>query len=149
MSPPKRALGRDGPLVSAVGFGTMSLGGVAYDRKGQTDTEETKFALLDRAHAIGEHFWDSADIYAESEDIIGKWFKRTGKRDDIFIATKFGLRVEGGAIVGESTPEYAKACCERSLKRLDIETIDLYYCHRVDTVTPIEKTIQAMVDLKK
>jgi len=145
MSIPTRRLGRGGPQVSAVGFGGMSLGG-AY---GQKDTEEDKLALLDHAHAIGERFWDTADIYAESEDVIGKWFKRSGKRDDIFIATKFALDYTNMVQTVRSDPEYVKMACDRSLNRLGIETIDLYYCHRVDGKTPIEKTIEAMVELKK
>jgi aryl-alcohol dehydrogenase-like predicted oxidoreductase len=123
----------------------MSIGG-CY---GQQDTVEDKMKLLDRAHEIGQIFWDTADVYFDSEDLIGQWFKQTGKRTDIFIATKFGLDYSTGAQLVYSDPEYVKVACEKSLKRLGIETIDLYYCHRVDGKTPIEKTIEAMVELKK
>ena len=76
--------------------------------------------------------------------------KRSGKRSDIFLATKCGLqRQPNGMHTFCSDPEYVKGACERSLKRLGVDTIDLYYCHRVDGVTPIEKTIEAMVELKK
>ncbi|RFU25491.1 hypothetical protein B7463_g10844, partial [Scytalidium lignicola] len=141
-----RSLGRNGPQVTAIGFGAMSIAG-AY---GQKDTVEDKLKVLDRAHEIGQIFWDTADVYFDSEDVIGQWFKRTGKRSDIFIATKFGLHFDSAANVQteHSDPEYVKSACKRSLERLGIETIDLYYCHRVDTKTPIEKTIEAMVELK-
>ncbi|ETI23801.1 hypothetical protein G647_05607 [Cladophialophora carrionii CBS 160.54] len=146
MSTPTRTLGRNGPQVTAVGFGAMSIGG-AY---GQKDTEADKLAVLDRAHAVGEWFWDTADVYFDSEDIIGKWFKQNPeKRKDIFLATKFGLQYTADFKQSErSDPEYVREACEKSLKRLGIETIDLYYCHRVNRETPIEKTIQALVELK-
>ncbi|KAJ6104271.1 aldo/keto reductase [Penicillium sp. IBT 18751x] len=144
MSAPLRTLGRDGPQVNAVGLGLMSIGGV-YGKAGSLD--ET-VAFLDHAHSTGQRFWDTADVYGESEDIIGEWFKRSGKRSDIFLATKFALTFTATGMEVRSDPEYIKAACEKSLKRLGIETIDLYYCHRVDGKTPIEKTIEAMVKLK-
>ncbi|KAK5652685.1 hypothetical protein OQA88_10279 [Cercophora sp. LCS_1] len=147
MTPPTRPLGRGGPLVSAIGFGAMSLGR-AYDQKSTTSTED-KLKVLDRAWEIGERFWDTADIYADSEDIIGAWFKKSGKRSDIFLATKFGLQYGANwAQTEHSDPEYVKSACDKSLKRLGIDTIDLYYCHRIDSTTPIEKTIEALVELK-
>lgn len=133
--------------MTGVGLGLMSIGG-AY---GQQDTEAEKLALLDHAYAIGERFWDTADVYFDSEDVIGKWFQQNPeKRKDIFLATKFGLVFDQNFKQSErSDPEYIKEACEKSLKRLGIETIDLYYCHRVDGKTPIEKTVQALVELKK
>ena len=117
---------------------------------GATDSDEDRFKLLDAAYAMGETFWDSADVYMDSEDLIGKWFQRTGKRDDIFLATKFALSRSAEGIIGiRSDPEYVKEACERSLGRLGVSTIDLYYCHRVDGKTPIEKTVEAMAQLKK
>lgn len=145
MTVPTRTLGRDGPQVTAIGFGAMSIGGMY----GEAGAEETKQGLLDRAHEIGQHFWDTADIYGDSEDIIGRWFQRTGKRNDIFIATKFAVDYSTGKEIIRSDPEYVKEACQKSLKRLAVDTIDLYYCHRIDTVTPIEKTIEAMVELKR
>ncbi|RFU34188.1 hypothetical protein B7463_g2174, partial [Scytalidium lignicola] len=140
-----RALGRDGPQVSAIGLGFGSLGGF-YGPAGALDE---KVAVLEHAHATGLHFWDMADIYNDSEDVVGEWVKQYGKRNDVFLATKFGLQPQpGGMHTFRSDPEYVKAACERSLKRLGVDTIDLYYCHRVDGVTPIEKTIEAMVELK-
>jgi aryl-alcohol dehydrogenase-like predicted oxidoreductase len=144
MSASFRTLGHDGPQVNAVGLGLMSIGGV-YGKAGPRD--ET-VAFLDHAHSTGQRFWDTADIYGESEDIIGEWFKRSGKRDDIFLATKFALEFTATGMNVRSDPEYIKAACDKSLKRLGIDTIDLYYCHRVDGKTPIEKTIEAMVELK-
>ena len=147
MSTPTRVLGRsaNGPAVPALGFGTMSIGG-AY---GGTRTVEEKLAVLDHAWQIGQRFWDTADIYFDSEERIGEWFKKTGKRSDIFLATKFGLDFTNMVQTVHSDPEYVRFACERSLKKLGVETIDLYYCHRVDGKTPIEKTIEAMVELKK
>jgi aryl-alcohol dehydrogenase-like predicted oxidoreductase len=123
----------------------MSIAGVY----GQKNTLEEKLAFLDRAHEIGERFWDTADVYFDSEDIIGEWFKRSGKRSDIFLATKFGLDYSTGVQTEDSSPEYVREACEKSLNRLGVETIDLYYCHRVNKNVPIEKTIEAMVELKK
>ena len=139
-----RQLGKDGPQVSALGFGAMGLSGFY----GQVEADEERFKLLDRAYELGQTYWDSADAYMDSEDLIGRWFNRTGKRNAIFLATKFGW-VPNGTRMLRSDPEYVKEACEKSLKRLGVETIDLYYCHRVDLKTPIEKTVEAMVELKK
>ncbi|KAL4892579.1 NADP-dependent oxidoreductase domain-containing protein [Aspergillus ambiguus] len=140
-----RILGRDGPEVPAIGFGFGSLGGFY----GPSGTLDEKVALLDHAHAAGLRFWDLADVYMDSEDVVGEWIKRSGKRDDIFLTTKFALqRQPDGRHTFRSDPEYVKMACEKSLQRLGVDTIDLYYCHRVDGVTPIEKTVEAMVELK-
>ncbi|KAJ5486257.1 hypothetical protein N7530_000557 [Penicillium desertorum] len=145
MSLPTRSLGRNGPEVPAVGLGLMSLGSVY----GSAGSLEDKVAFLEHAHSIGARFWDTADLYFDSEDAVGEWLK-TGNRNDIFLATKFAIQwnTSTGIQTVRSDPEYVKAACEKSLKRLGIETIDLYYCHRVDGVTPVEKTIEAMVELK-
>jgi aryl-alcohol dehydrogenase-like predicted oxidoreductase len=118
---------------------------------GAPEPDEARFKVLDRALELGETFWDSADVYLDSEDLIGKWFAYSGKRDQIFLATKFGNKSLPGQKVRviDSSPEYCKEACEKSLKRLGIECIDLYYCHRVDKKTPIEKTVEAMAELKK
>ena len=134
-----------GPQVTALGFGAMGLSAFY----GAPESDEERFKVLDRAYALGETFWDSADVYLDSEDLIGKWFKRTGKREDIFLATKFANSVKDGKVMVRSDPEYVKEACAKSLKRLGISTIDLYYCHRLDGQTPIEKTVEAMVELKK
>ncbi|KAJ5561597.1 hypothetical protein N7535_003942 [Penicillium sp. DV-2018c] len=142
---PQRTLGRDGPQVSTIGLGFGSIGGFY----GPAGTLDEKVARLEHAHAAGLRFWDLADIYGDSEDVVGEWIKRSGKRDDIFLATKFGLRPKPeGGFAFCSEPEYVKIACEKSIQRLGVDAIDLYYCHRVDGVTPIEKTIEAMVELK-
>jgi len=139
---PTRKLGKNGPEVVALGLGTMGLSAFY----GTADSDEERFKVLDRAYELGQTNWDSADIYQDSEDLLGKWFQRTGKRNEIFLATKFAYKPD---YTIDSSPEYVKVACEKSLKRLGCETIDLYYCHRVDKKTPIEKTVQAMAELKK
>ncbi|PYI02579.1 aldo/keto reductase [Aspergillus sclerotiicarbonarius CBS 121057] len=143
--PSTRPLGTNGPQAPPIGLGTMSIGG-AY---GQQNTLEEKLAFLDHAHSIGQRFWDTADIYFSSEAVIGEWFKRSGKRSDIFLATKFGLAYPNMKQEIRSDPEYVRIACEKSLKELGVDVIDLYYCHRVDGVTPVERTVEAMVELKR
>lgn len=141
-----RQLGAHGPHVPVIGFGAMGLSAFY----GAAPSDDERFALLDRAYELGQRFWDTADVYDDSEDLIGAWFARTGKRDDIFLATKFALqRGPDGSIQVRSDPEYVREACAKSLKRLGVEKIDLYYCHRVDGKTPIEETIRAMAELKK
>jgi aryl-alcohol dehydrogenase-like predicted oxidoreductase len=78
------------------------------------------------------------------------WFERTGKRGDVFLATKFGVtKGDDGKPAIRSDPEYVREACEKSLKRLGVSKIDLYYCHRVDKKTPIEKTVEALAELKR
>ncbi|KAI4109019.1 MAG: hypothetical protein L6R37_000737 [Teloschistes peruensis] len=138
-------LGKHGPQVPCLGFGLMGLSS-AY---GAVESTEERLKVLDRAYELGETFWDSADVYADSEDLVGEWFKRSGKRNDIFLATKFALSVTNSGMKTRSDPEYVKESCDKSLKRLGVDCIDLYYCHRVDGKTPIEKTVEAMAELKK
>lgn len=117
---------------------------------GTFGSDEERFKVLDRAVELGATNWDSADMYGDNEDLLGKWFKRTGKRNEIFLSTKFANRVlEDGQRVADSSPEYCKQAIEKSLSRLGVDSVDLYYCHRVDQKTPIEKTIETMVELKK
>lgn len=142
----KHKLGQDGPQVPCMGFGLMGLS-IAY---GATESTEERLKVLDRAYELGETFWDSADIYGDSEELVGEWFKRTGKRNEIFLATKFALTLDDkGGMTIRSDPEYVKAACNKSLGRLGVDSIDLYYCHRVDGKTPVEKTVEAMAELKK
>lgn len=147
MSAPTRQLGRNGPQVTGIGLGLMSFAGWY----GQQDTSvESSLKFLDRAHEIGERFWDTADAYTGSEQRVGEWFKRTGKRSDIFLATKFAIKANpDGTRTISNEPAWIKQACANSLERLGIDTIDLYYCHRVDDKTPIEHTIQTMAELKK
>ncbi|KAF2727983.1 putative aldo/keto reductase [Polyplosphaeria fusca] len=147
MSSPLRQLGTNGPKVPALGFGLMGLSG-GY---GPVPSDEERFKILDRAVELGATFWDTADIYLDSEELIGKWFKRTGKRDQIFLASKFGIVMENGLNFKgiNSSAEYCKQACERSLERLGVDYIDLYYAHRLNPDTPVEQTMRALLDLQK
>ena len=89
-------------------------------------------------------------MYGDNEELLGKWFARNpGAREKVFLATKFAICIApDGSRTTRSDPEYVKQACEKSLKRLGVDCIDLYYCHRVDRKTPIEKTVRAMAELK-
>ncbi|KAI5271870.1 aldo/keto reductase [Aureobasidium subglaciale] len=136
---PFRKLGRHGPEVPALGLGMMGLSQPVY---GSLTSEEEKLAILDRAYELGARHWDSSDLYNDNEETLGKWFKKTGKREDIFLATKFGF-VKGKFPELDSTGEYAKKACEESLKILGVEYIDL--CKRL---TPIEGTMRGLKELQ-
>lgn len=139
---PTRPLGRNGPPVTAVGVGLMGLSRFY----GAVGTEEERLAFLDHVYASGERFWDTADMYGDSEDLLGTWFRRNpGARQTIFLATKFGNVATGGV---RSDPAYVREALARSLARLGVDHVDLYYVHRVDQVTPIEDTVDALVALK-
>ncbi|KXS10223.1 aldo-keto reductase, putative [Gonapodya prolifera JEL478] len=142
-----RKLGKNGPEVTAIGLGLMGLSAFY----GPTKSDEERLKFLNAAYEAGETNWDSADMYGDSEDLLGKWFAlNPEKRSKIFLATKFANKTDasGGRAV-DSTPEYCREACEKSLKRLGVSYIDLYYVHRVDRKTPIEKTMEALVGLQK
>lgn len=145
---PTHPLGKNGPFIPAMGFGCMGLSAY-YTANLALDKE--RFKVLDRAAELRETFWITSDVYNDSEDLLGKWFARTNLRSRIFLATKFGYEDQGAGAypILRSDPEFVKAACAKSLKRLGISKIDLYLAHRVDGKTPIEKTVQAMVELKK
>ncbi|MBJ6109941.1 aldo/keto reductase [Hymenobacter sp. BT523] len=137
-----RQLGRSGLTVSALGLGCM---GMSDFYAGQDDAESTR--TLHRALELGVTFFDTADMYGpfKNEELLGRAFK--GQRGRIVLATKFGIQRDPHdptkrGINGR--PEYVKAACEASLKRLGTDYIDLYYQHRVDPNTPIEDTVGAM-----
>jgi aryl-alcohol dehydrogenase-like predicted oxidoreductase len=139
----KRKLGTQGLTVSAIGLGTM---GVAW--YGTPDDDEA-VATMARALDLGVTFFDTSDIYAQghSEELVGRAIK--DRRDDVVLATKFGnILASDGSFAGvDGSPDYVKKACDASLARLGVETIDLYYQHRVDIDVPIEETVGAMAEL--
>ncbi|KAH7018172.1 putative aldo-keto reductase [Microdochium trichocladiopsis] len=140
-------LGKNGPLVSRIGLGLMGMSLPVY---GSTPSDEDRFALLDRALELGQTFWDTADMYGDGESLVGKWFKRTGKRNEVFLATKFGWLKGHHArdYSVDSSAEYCKSCCEDSLAKLGVDYIDLYYAHSLNYDTPIEETMRALKELQ-
>ncbi|KAJ7254985.1 Aldo/keto reductase [Mycena haematopus] len=130
---------------SSVGFGAMGMSSYY----GAIESDEERFKVLDAAYAAGCTFWDTADVYGDSEELIGKWFKRTGKRAEIFLCSKFGATGVPQKRTIDGSPAYAKTAIELSLKRLGVDYIDLYYLHRADVNTPIEHTVAAMAEFVK
>ena len=139
-----RTLGKNGPRVSALGLGCMGMS-TAY---GPADEKES-LQVLHRYLELGGNFLDTAEVYGpyKNEDLLGR-FLREVPRESVVVATKFGFRIGSDGIRGvDSSPENVRRACDASLQRLGIETIDLYYQHRVDPNVPIEETVGAMAEL--
>ncbi|OCA78753.1 aldo/keto reductase [Chryseobacterium contaminans] len=147
-----KELGNTGEQLSAIGLGCMGMS-FAY---GPSDEQES-ISTLHRALDLGVNFWDTADMYAngENEKLISKVL--VPNRDKIFIATKFGFRFKDGiashsgapGTYFDGSPEWIRQAVDLSLQRLKIDTIDLYYAHRVDPNVPVEETVGAMAELVK
>jgi len=144
----KRTLGPNGPEVSAIGLGCMGMSAFY----GHSDQDES-LRTIQRALELGCNFLDTSDMYGPhtNEELVGRAIE--GRRDEVFLATKFGIKIEPAADGGppvrsiDGSPEYVREACEGSLKRLGVDHIDLYYQHRVDPRTPIEETVGAMAEL--
>ncbi|TFK51544.1 Aldo/keto reductase [Heliocybe sulcata] len=141
---PARHLGAHGPTVSAIGYGAMTIGGTYY---GQVNEDQALQALTYAADR-GLTFWDTSDAYGPSEAIIGKWVGTTGRRSEIFLATKFGAVDQTPGVANpykqNSKPSYMRRQVENSLKALCTDYVDLYYQHRVDPEVPIEVVMETL-----
>jgi aryl-alcohol dehydrogenase-like predicted oxidoreductase len=142
----KRRLGRNGPEVSAIGLGCMGMSEF-YVGGSEAESIATIHHALDR----GVNFLDTADMYGwgKNEELVGRAI--ADRRGEVFLATKFGnVRGPNGEFLGvRGDPEYVRSACEASLKRLNVDVIDLYYQHRVDQTVPIEDTVGEMSRLKE
>jgi aryl-alcohol dehydrogenase-like predicted oxidoreductase len=138
-----RKLGKEGPEVSSLGLGCMGMSH-AY---GVPDDAES-IVTIHRALELGVTFFDTAEVYGPftNEELLGRALK--GRREQAFIATKFGFRIEDGKSTGtDSRPEHVREAVEGSLRRLATDHVDLLYQHRVDKAVPIEETVGAMAEL--
>ncbi len=141
----RRTLGEQGPEVSEIGLGCMGMSAFY----GGTDERES-IATIHRALDLGCNFLDTSDMYGPhtNEELVGRAI--ASRRDEVFLATKFGIRLAPGDPPKRSidgSPAYVRSACEDSLRRLGLDHIDLYYQHRVDPSTPIEETVGAMSEL--
>jgi aryl-alcohol dehydrogenase-like predicted oxidoreductase len=142
----QRQLGMNGPQVSQIGLGCMSIGiADVYTSSAQDDKKAIE--LIHRALDLRVNFLDTANIYGDSEIKVGKAIR--DRRDAVVVATKFGLvGISGSQNQGvDGTPQNARTACDQSLERLGVDHIDLYYLHRVDPEVPIEETVGTMAEL--
>ena len=140
---PTRRLGASSLNVTSIGLGLMSLSGIYGE-----SSDDNGLAVIHHALDQGINFLDSADMYGwgHNETLVGKALK--GRRDGVILASKFSqTKLDGGGNGVDGRPEYVQSACEASLKRLGMETIDLYYMHRMDPKVPIEDTVGAMAKL--
>lgn len=141
-----RSLGNTNEKLSAIGLGCMGMN----HGYGTPDDAES-IATLEKAIDLGINFWDTADVYAngKNEELVARVLKPN--RNKLFIATKFGFKSNPGEdnVQFDASPAYIKIAVEKSLQRLGIDVIDLYYAHRVDPNVPIEETVGAMAELVK
>ncbi len=142
---PQRKIGDD--FVSALGLGCM---GMSIPNSSGIFNDKELFKVLTAAADLGINFWVTSNSYGPftNEALLGRWFKETGRREEIFLATKFGIKIRNGKMEICGTPEHVEEACKASLERLQTDHIDLYYQHRVDPITSIEKTVEAMIKLK-
>jgi len=140
-----RKLGRSGPEVSAIGLGCMGMAAFY----GQASDEAQATAVIHRALDLGVTFFDTAEMYGPHTNEIQVGRALAGRRDEAFIATKFGIgyNADRTALTVDGSPANVRRAIEGSLKRLGVDHVDLYYLHRVDPNTPIEETVGAMAGL--
>jgi aryl-alcohol dehydrogenase-like predicted oxidoreductase len=138
----RRQLGREGPIVSALGLGAMSLSGT-YGASDDTESVETIHTALD----LGITLIDTADVYGDghNEQLVGSAI--AGRREEVVLATKFGLVFENGRMGIDGSRAHVQRAIDASLRRLGVEHVDLFILHRVDPATPIQETVGAMSEL--
>lgn len=147
-----RSLGNSGVKVSAVCLGAMTFGEAdenSFMHKVSAD-EETSFDIMNKAVDAGVNFIDTADVYGQnglSERVIGNWFEKEGKRDEIVLATKFRFTMGDGPNRSGASRYRIMRCVEDSLRRLKTDRIDLYQIHMQDVTTPEDETLRALDDL--
>ena len=156
-----RKLGTQGLTVSELGLGCMGMS-IAYGSGDEADS----IATINKALDLGVTFLDTAEMYGQNEELVGKAIQRglggfphkrlyqeaiSSRRDEVVLATKFGIKYDPATntLVMDAKPETVKQSCDRSLQRLGVDYIDLYYLHRVDPQVPIEDTVSAMAELVK
>ena len=147
-----RKLGNSGLKVSTLCLGTMTFGEPAEGSlmHGVASDEQTSFAIMDRALEAGINFWDTANVYGNdglTERVLGNWFERSQRRDEVVLATKFRFRMGKGPNDMGASRYHLRSAVEQSLRRLKTDRIDLYQLHMQDIDTPEEETLRALEDL--